>query len=164
VPFICFLRHLLLAPLPAPWWQVNFEEDVAVQKVIIYNRRDCPDCEKRLSYAAVSLLDANNKTIGVYHLPDMNNVLSKTILISEFGLNHDVRKVKVQILKRPGITEHLNFAEVEVYDKSGNNKALNSEHTSQSSTWSDGGTKMDSTKAVDGNRENLCATNAEVGK
>jgi hypothetical protein len=154
VPCICFLSDLFPVPLPEPWWQVDLQENVAVEKISIYNYIYA---KERLSYAAVSLLGQNEMILGVYHLPDMRDVDSKTILISDFGLNHDVRKVKVQIQQHT--EEFLYLAEVEVYDESGNNKARG-KHTEQSSTSS----KMDSTKAVDGNHKNYCSTNKEVGK
>jgi hypothetical protein len=57
---------------------------VAVTSITIINRRDC--CKDRLKYAIVFLLDANDRTIGFYSLPDMTNVESKTIGITDFNI------------------------------------------------------------------------------
>jgi hypothetical protein len=153
-PHIRFLSNLFPAlPSPsAPWWQVELPDGVAVQRITIFNRKDC--CKERLSRAAVSLLDANRRTIGVYHLPDMTNVHSKTIEIFEFGLNHDVRKVKIQSQR----TVFLHMAEVQVYAGS-TNKAIGKPAT-QSSTYGNDGPG----KAADGNQDTISHTNEEVGK
>jgi surface protein len=156
-PHIRFLSNLFPAlPSPsAPWWQVELPDGVAVQRITIFNRKD--GCKERLSRAAVSLLDANGRTIGVYHLPDMTNVPSKNIEIFEFGLNHDVRKVKIQSQR----TEVLHMAEVQVYDGS-TNKAIG-KPTTQSSTYLSSAA-YDSSKAVDGNQDTISHTNGELGK
>jgi hypothetical protein len=153
-PHIRFLSKLFPAlPSPsAPWWQVELPDGVAVQRITIFNRKD--GFKERLSRAAVSLLDANRRTIGVYHLPDMTNVASKTIEIFEFGLNHDVRKVKIQSQRKV----FLHMAEVQVYDGS-TNKAIG-KPTTESSTHPG----EDSRKAVDGNQDTFSHTNEEVGK
>ena len=50
------------------WWEVDLQEDVAVSKVVVYNRQDC--CQKRLTNAIVSLLDDNDNVIGAYQIGD----------------------------------------------------------------------------------------------
>jgi hypothetical protein len=75
---LVFLADLLCCLLYlAPWWQVDLGQDVAVQKIVIYNRQDiCLNsniCQVRLSNAVVSLLDANGNALWSHQLGDMSS-------------------------------------------------------------------------------------------
>jgi hypothetical protein len=57
------------------WWEVDLGGGlVNVKKVVIYNRQDCPTCFGRLSFAKVSLIDANGEVFDYKNLGDTANI------------------------------------------------------------------------------------------
>lgn len=115
------------------WWEVDLEEDVAVEQVILHNFD--------ISNAVVSLLDVRAGVNRVYEL-EAGSLLSTTIPIEDFSVGILARKVRVQLKGQ----NYLNLREVEVYDSGGNNVALNKLAT-QSSLWAN---DNPASKAVDG--------------
>ena len=63
---------------------MDLQEDVAVSKVVIYNRKDCGPCKQRLSAALVSLLNMYDKKIKLYILRNMFEKSKVELLISNF--------------------------------------------------------------------------------
>jgi hypothetical protein len=63
------------------------EQDVALKKIVIYQRNDCGDvCRARLSNAVVSLLDANNNVLGSYTLGDVSKAHKIDLELSDFDI------------------------------------------------------------------------------
>ena len=120
---------------------------VSVSRVVIYNRIEQP---RRLSNSVVSLINYQGTTLETYRIGDATNV-------PVFDVNFEtlVRKVRVQLDGR----NFLHMREVEVYDTSGVNRALNKPAT-QSSTFAVGDP---ASTAVNGNLNDFSHTLEEAG-
>ena len=67
------------------WWDVEIDP-THVKQVVLFNRQDCDPCQRRLSNAVVSLIDATGK---VYNHKNVGN----TDGVSQIVLNfEDVKK------------------------------------------------------------------------
>ena len=120
---------------------------VSVSRVVIYNRIEQPG---RLSNSVVSLINYQGTTLETYRIGDATN-------IPVFDINFEtlVRKVRVQLDGR----NFLHMREVQVYDTSGVNRALN-KPAIQSSTFAVGDP---ASKAVNGNLNDFSHTLEEAG-
>ena len=134
-------------------------EGVAVSRVVIYNRNDgvaahASDVSRRLSNSVVSLINYQGNTLKTYRIGDATNVPEFDINFA--GINGVlitkaptfsptafptarpsknaalVHKVRVHHLLG---TNYLHMREVQVYDTSGVNLALNKLATQSSSWW-----------------------------
>ena len=65
------------------WWEVDLGQDVAVSKVVIYNRIDC--CPERLSNSMVSLLNYQGTILKSYTIVDATGIDMFSLFISQFN-------------------------------------------------------------------------------
>jgi hypothetical protein len=73
------------------WWQVDLEQDVAVKKIVIYNRNEGSSF---LSYTVVSLLDKNDSVLRHYRLGDMSQTPVIDIQIADFDVVENVKQCR----------------------------------------------------------------------
>ena len=159
-------------------------EGVSVSRVVIYNRNDGSASHVltvRLSNSVVSLINYQGNTLKTYRIGDATNVpvfdinfagingvlITKAPTFEPTAMSTAspskyaalVHKVRVQLEGR----NYLHMREVEVYDTSGVNRALNKLAT-QSSTWifHDWGPDPAS-KAVNGRLSDFSCTYNDLG-
>ena len=90
--YACFQHHVIHPKMSSlshscsylgAWWEVDLGQDVAVSKVVIYNRIDC--CRERLSNSKVSLLNYQGTILKSYTIVDATGIDMFSLLISKFG-------------------------------------------------------------------------------
>ena len=89
-----------------PWWKVDFHGDAIINKIKVWNRRDC--CSERLEDAEVQILDTNEIVVATEKIG-----ISKDEISFEFNFdNVEGSAVAVRIKKNNQV---LSLAEVEVF-------------------------------------------------
>ena len=162
------------------WWEVDLGEGVAVSRVTIRNRINC--CWDRLSNSVVSLRNHQGTTLKTYRIGDATNI--PVFDINFAGINGVlitkaptpaltnaptgiptfdatlVWRVRVQLEG----TNALHMSEVQVYDTSGVNRALNKPATQSSTATGHSWGPDPASKAVNGALNDFSHTNEDAGK
>lgn len=95
-----------------PWWQVILPRDIAIDKIVVNNRRDC--CQNRLTNFDISILDQNYTQIATRHFDSADPFATWT------NVNQIGRIVKVQLKSK----NYLHMSEVNVYGNAVNYSSL----------------------------------------
>ena len=118
------------------WWMLEIDGNADVVKIVVYNRTDA--VTDRLAGCVVELYDTTN-TISY----------SATLVDTTIGYLNVNNTFSYVIIRNNG-TDALNLAEVEIYDSSYTNIALNG--TATQSTTTNGGV---ASRAIDGNTDGI---------
>ena len=158
-------------------------EGVAVSRVVIYNPNDgdashASHVSARLSNSVVSLLNYQGNTLKTYSIGDATNVPVFDIIFAHSPTTSKptssptsiptaspsinaalVHKVRVQLLG----ANYLHMREVQVFDNSGVNRALNKPATQSSTYILHSWGSDEASKAVNGNLTDFSHTYSDAG-
>ena len=89
-----------------PWWEVDLVDAVHVKQIILYNRQDCDNCQKRLSNAIVSLIDSYGNLFDQKNVGDTTGVTQLILNFEE--IKRSVLPPKELEAVRPNISIGVN--------------------------------------------------------